>query len=63
MAVICSAIPITVRYRGGGAGLHSPGSARAPARGGYFWGDPHPALVQGESPLITLTGSVSPHLF
>jgi len=41
---------------GGGAGFHSPGPALTTGRGGYFGGDPRPAPVRGESPLIPWTG-------
>jgi len=47
----------------GGAGFHTPGPALTTGRGGYFGGDPRPAPVWGESPLIPWTGPVSPHLF
>jgi len=40
----------------GGAGFHSPGPARTTVRGGYFGGDPRPAPVRGESPLIPWMG-------
>jgi len=40
----------------GGAGFHSPGPALTTGRGGYFRGDPRPAPVRGESPLIPWTG-------
>jgi len=40
----------------GGAGFHLPGPALITSRGGYFGGDPHPAPVRGESPLIPWMG-------
>jgi len=40
----------------GGAGFRSPGPALTTGRGGYFGGDPGPAHVRGESPLIPSTG-------
>jgi len=40
----------------GGAGFHSPGPALTTGWGGYFGGDPRPAPVPGESPLIPSTG-------
>jgi len=41
----------------GGAGFHSPGPALTTGRGGgYFGGDPRPAPVRGESPLILWMG-------
>ena len=40
----------------GRAGFHSPGPALTTGRGGYFGGDPRPAPVRGESPLIPWTG-------
>ena len=49
---------VRVRYGAGrgGADFHSPGPPLHGARGGYFWGDPRPAPVRGESPLIPCTG-------
>jgi len=41
----------------GGAGFHSPGPALTTGRGGYFGGDPRPAPVRGESPLIPWMGA------
>jgi len=41
---------------GGGGGFHSPGPALTTSRGCYFEGDPRPAPVRGESPLIPWTG-------
>jgi len=40
----------------GGAGFHLPGPTLATGRVGYFGGDPRPAPVGGESPLIPWTG-------
>jgi len=40
----------------GGAGFHSPGPALTTGRGGYFGGDPRPAPIRGESPLIPWMG-------
>ena len=47
-----------VRYGAGrgGAGFHSAGPPLTTGRGGYFVGDPRPAPVWGESPLIRWTG-------
>jgi len=39
----------------GGAGFHSPGPTLTTGQGGYFGGDPRPAPVRGESPLIPWT--------
>jgi len=41
----------------GGAGFHSPGPALTTGRGGYFGGDPRPAPIRGESPLIPWMGT------
>ena len=40
----------------GGAGFHSAGPALTTGWGGYFGGDPCPAPIRGESPLIPWTG-------
>jgi len=40
----------------GGAGFHWRGPALTTGRGGYFGGDPHPAPIRGESPLIPWMG-------
>ena len=36
--------------------MHSAGPALTMGRGGYFGGDPRPAPVRGEAPLIPWTG-------
>jgi len=45
--------PNSVHYE---AGFHLPGPALGKGRGGYFGGDPHPAAIRGESPLIPWMG-------
>ena len=40
----------------GGEGFHSPGPAFTTGWGSYYRGDPRPAAIRGESPLIPWTG-------
>ena len=49
-------VPSRVRYGAGRGGFSLARPPLTTGRGGYFGGDPHPAPVRGESPLIPWMG-------